>query len=237
MDHYITCDFLRTGLSWNLYLATLMSMVYGCEPTATRDSADVGENAGSSVAPPDSTHFITAIVAFNPGAGAGYGQDNMPNVILGPPQGGGQTFGGLDVLSLGKYGSVTVQMGTFVQDGPGPDFVVFENAFEVAGAPGQVYAEPGEVSVSEDGLIFETFPCAESAPWQGCAGITPVYTSSGNDIDPRDLSLAGGDGFDLQTLGLQRIRYIKITDRLGKGSSGQAGFDLDAIVTRHAESP
>lgn len=217
-----------------IVFGTVVSCDESEQTIATFESDPTTETQWS---PLDSSLFISSIVSFEPGSGAGFGQDKLPDVILGVPEGGGLNYGGLDVLSLGKQGSVIIKMGAFVYDGPGPDFVVFENPFAVAGSENQVYVEPATVAVSKDGILFETFPCAEHPPWQGCAGITPVYASTSNHIDPRDLSAAGGDAFDLQSVGLERIRYIQVTDRLGKGSNGQAGFDLDAIVAIHTESP
>ena len=46
-----------------------------------------------------------------------------------------------------------------IVDGPGPDFIVFENPFASAGSSTDLFAEPGEVSVSDDGTTWQTFPC------------------------------------------------------------------------------
>src|SRR6185369_12863491 len=98
------------------------------------------------------------------------------------------------------------------------------------------FAEPGIVSVSDDGVSFTEFPCAAAPPWTGCAGVTPVLSSPANGIDPRS-DAAGGDAFDLATIGVARARYVRIVDS-GLGPMGAPptdGFDLDAVAVVHAE--
>ena len=58
----------------------------------------------------------------------------------------------------GKYtgngGSVVLAFAhNAIVDGPGDDFVVFENAFFVDGDESQVFAELAEVAISEDGEV------------------------------------------------------------------------------------
>ena len=79
--------------------------------------------------------FVTSVVDFTPGACAGYGADSMPTVVEGPPYGGGRQAGGLDVVSLGNGGSITLSFApNGIVDGPGADFVVFENVDGLVGA-------------------------------------------------------------------------------------------------------
>lgn len=181
--------------------------------------------------------FLDSIISFRPGTGAGFGQDQIPAIIQGPPQGGSLVQGGLDVLSLGNGGEVVVRFGTTVCDGPGPDFVVFENAFHAGTSEGPVFVEAGIVAVSPDGESFTTFPY-DAETFGGLAGRTPVLSNSQNGIDPTNPALAGGDPFDLATIGADRVDYLRITDggeaiadpgnRVPPGNSG--GFDLDAAV-------
>ena len=53
---------------------------------------------------PQLSPFVGGIVSFQPGEGAGFGQDQLPDVVLGPPVGGGERQGSVDVLSLGTGG-------------------------------------------------------------------------------------------------------------------------------------
>ena len=173
--------------------------------------------------------FADRIVEFAPGPGAGFGQDKLPFVVLGPPRGGGSGAGSLDVLSLGKEGRIDLEFTDFEAiDGPGVDLLVFENPFSG-------FSETGVVSVSDDGVIWHDFPCAaESADagYPGCAGVKPVYSNPDNGISAVDPSVAGGDGFDLHEVGLSRARFVRVrdsgTNRFYGAPSG--GFDLDAVA-------
>ena len=54
----------------------------------------------------------------------------MPDIVLGPPVGGGALAGSLDVVSLGFSGEIVLCFEpNAIVDGPGADFIVFENAF------------------------------------------------------------------------------------------------------------
>lgn len=180
--------------------------------------------------------FVQEVVSFSPGVGAGFGGAVMPDVILGPPKGSGENRGGLDVLSLGAGGELVLGFGErHLEDGPGPDFVVFENAFRVLGAENEVFADLAEVSVSEDGESWSTFPC-DPAPnsasqWPGCAGWRPVLVWE--DWERWRVEDVGGDAFDLADLGVSRARFVRLRDlsdpaQVEEGTTS-AGFDLDAI--------
>ena len=186
------------------------------------------------------SRFATEVVAFTPGTGSVFGQANLPGVVLGPPKGLGDAGGSLDVASLGNGGSITLGFApSAIVDGPGPDFIVFENPFVIAGSdPPQVFAELGTVEVSDDGQTFQGFPCTASEPPYGsCAGVHPVYANADtNAINPSDPAVAGGDAFDLADLGVTHARYVRITDRVDlAGTNGT--FDLDAVSIVHAECP
>jgi len=192
---------------------------------------------GSVDAAPDSgcvpDPFADRIASFSPGDGAGFGQDKLPEVVLGPPRGAGDLSGGTDVLSLGMGGEIVLEFtDNEILDRPGPDFIVFENAFYIGGDENQPFAEPGAVAVSEDGTAFYEYPChAESFPYEGCAGVHPVYSNPSNGIDPTDPSVAGGDPFDLAEAGLTSARFIRIRDmRKGQNAPPWSGFDLDAVA-------
>lgn len=177
--------------------------------------------------------FAVRVVSFAPGPGAGFGAAALPQIVLGPPSGGGALRGGTDVLSLGVGGEIVLEMGgAGIVDGPGPDLIVFENAFYAGGDPTRPFAEPGSVAVSADGTTFVEFPCdAAAPPYDGCAGRTPVYAAPGNGIDPADPSAAGGDAFDLADLGVPFARFVRVRDAgLGPALPETAGFDLDAAV-------
>ena len=181
--------------------------------------------------------FAKKIISFKPKGGASHGSDRFPEIIQGPPKGSGDAKGSFDVLSLGCGGSIILEFSSpLIANGPGPDFIIFENAF-IMGT--QTWAEPAQVSVSLDGKRWYSFPCAPDKtgwPYPQCAGVNPVYSNPNNKKKPNDPKAAGGDAFDLEKLGLSYVRFIKIEDKTNlmpnsqmacSGPSG--GFDLDAI--------
>jgi len=191
---------------------------------------------GVGDAAPGSPHAI-AIVDLELGEGAGFGSDMLPDIILGPPRGGGLAVGSVDTLSLGLGGSIVLELGTDVVDGPGADVIVFENAFQF-GATG-IFTEPATVSFSADGSTWAEVPCDPEDPLlSGCAGRSPVFAhADDNDIDPTDPEAAGGDAFDLGRVSMSRARFIRIVDSgidFGFGTDNR-GFDLDAIAVINGE--
>lgn len=215
----------------------------GDEPAASlQDGGEVdafddrNENDDSaSDGPAACSPYITNVIHVDYGPGAGFGQNAFPRVVQGPPSGGGCCRGSLSVLSLGEGGSIVVELGQTIIDGPGPDFIVFENPFNVGGDPMNPFAEPGTVEVSADGVNWVGFSCTASTyPYGSCAGWHPVFANpASNQIDPLDPAVAGGDAFDLADLpgdvGISEARYVRITDRADLSGD----FDLDAVGVVH----
>ncbi len=174
------------------------------------------------------------VVRFEPGPGAGFGSDRFPDIVLGAPQGAGSSGGSLDVLSLGFEGTIDLEMvDQQIVDGPGIDFRVFENPFTG-------FIETGLVSASADGETWHAFPCAATIDGgtEGCAGVAPVFANEDFGVEATSPD-AGGDGFDLGTIRIDRARFIRIRDS-GKnrfyGPPG-GGFDLDAVAVIHSDRP
>jgi hypothetical protein len=199
--------------------------------------------AAPATADAEPSPYVDRVVEYKLGEGGGFGEKMLPDVVLGPPRGGGKFLGGSDVLSLGKGGSIVLEfVDNEVVDEPGPDFVVFENAFleKPGDDPGRGSFELAKVEVSFDGREWHEFPY-DLASREGCAGHHPVYanpdTEEGRDINPADPAKAGGDPFDLADLKAKpkAIRFVRITD-LGNadGAKGTAGFDLDAVIAVHS---
>lgn len=189
---------------------------------------------------------LQKVLTFAPAEGASHGQEDFPKRIQGPPQGLGISKGSLDVVSLGCGGQIVLEFSQpLIGNGPGPDFIIFENAFSYGGK--ETFAEPAEVSVSIDGKTWYTFPCnpkESSWPFPQCAGVKPVYSSSKTNIDPTDPEKAGGDVFDLERVGLPFARFVRIVDKSAEFPDsadwcGQynAGFDLDAVTVLWGYSP
>ena len=188
----------------------------------TEDTGDTDEEECDPVVY-DPNPFITEVIEVEFGEGAGFGQDQFPSIVYGPPLGAGPNSGSLDVVSLGKNGFIIVGFEQLIVDGDGPDLIVFENVFIG-------WYETGIVSASMDGETWFTWDCdTEDSDngYPGCAGASPSLSHPNNCIDARDPDLAGGDAFDLADIGLSEARYIRVAD---SGASGPGGFDLDAIA-------
>lgn len=197
------------------------------------DSPVEGVCAAQGAAPDP---FADCIESFAPADGVSFGHAGLPDVVLGSPV--GAPGGGTHVASLGCSGRITVFFDDpIITDGPGPDFIVFENPF----AFGQeTFTEPARVSVSDDGVTWFAFDCDltqdESWPPTGCAGVTPVLATPGNGL-ATDPALAGGDAFDLADVGLDQARYVRLVDVSEAYYGNQTwcggaagGFDLDAVA-------
>ncbi len=182
--------------------------------------------------------WADAVVSFNPGTGAGFGDNYFPDNILGPPDPDpavGQYNSSAkpqEILSLGHGGEIVLQFtDNKIVNGTGADFTVFENAF-ISLWDNSVYMEAGIVSVSQDGETWVTFPY-DTTDMSGLAGVTPTNDNQ----NPTDPAVSGGDQFDLQDTGLEWASYVKITDL---GDIYQEGmfngdFDLDAVVAVNSE--
>jgi len=214
--------------------------------------------------------YADAVESYAIGSAGGFGLADLDAVVLGPPHGAGMLAGGLDVFSLGIDGEIVLRFtDNVIVDGPGVDFTVFENPFfqpQDSGfgtvVLGTLFSEAGEVSVSQDGVGWFTFACANSALdhplYPGCAGVYPVLADG--ETDARHPSVptpgpsvaellgqdvesvmvpegSGGDSFDLGDVGLAWARYVRIRAAdhvVGPYGSDNAGFDLDAIAAVHS---
>ncbi len=204
-----------------------------------------------------------AVTAFRFGRNTTFGQSPtvFPANVLGLPDPAARpTIASTDpmqICALGEGGTITLRFTRHaIIDRPGADFTVFENAFYRAfGSPPRAYAEPATVEVSRDGEHFVRFPY-DPVTLSGLAGVTPV-DGSGDLTNP---AMSGGDAFDLATLGIDSVRFVRLTDITAKllcsggalsddGAGGFTcrptnpphpyydftvnGFDLDAVVALH----
>jgi hypothetical protein len=207
--------------------------------------AYAGLDSGIAATNPAILCWADGVAAYAPG-------DNVSNQFLdatralGPAEEGDGFLGSTNgVVSLGDQGAITLTFPVPITDGPGPDFVVFENAFA------EDFLEFAFVAVSSDGVHFTNFPChvlstnpveayagsgtTESAAIGGLAG--KHLQGTGTPFDLR--ALAGTPGLDVR-----RITHVRLVDVLGDGSVsddyghpiydpfptvGSGGFDLDAV--------
>ena len=212
----------------------------GAEDTQSSVYGDMATHAAGPSAPcPEEQPYASEVISFTPGLNAGYGEEGMPGVVLGPPSPGKPTSGSLDVVTLGLGGEIVLGFGDRrIVNGPGPDLVIWENPFWLGGDPETPFAELGEVALSEDGATWHPFPCepelAEGYD-PGCAGWRARGDFDPCALIPIDPTLTGGDPFDLESLGLEEARFIRIRDLSTEGPAPSAGFDLDAVGAVYLE--
>ncbi|MCP4004659.1 MAG: PEP-CTERM sorting domain-containing protein [bacterium] len=184
---------------------------------------------------------------INPTApGAGLATAGSPSLALGPATGAPG-----DIVSLGNGGTITLGFNGSISDGPGADFAIFENGFEYQG---DIFGELAFVEVSSDGLNFAMFgsislnsgPLGDFDP----VDVTNVHNLAGQFVagfgSPFDLSDLSGDPLVLAgQLDLSDVRYVRLTDVVGDGSTidsagnpiydpfptvfSSSGFDLEAV--------
>lgn len=143
-----------------------------------------------------------------------------PSIALGQAQ-----ENSFDVVSLGDGGMATLTFDRPIINGPGFDFVVFENGFS------DTFLELAFVEVSSDGEHFVRFPSVS---------LTQTTTQVGGfgNLDPTNIhNLAGkyrqgyGTPFDLQdiidstNIDLNNIRFVRIIDVVGNIDNAYARYD------------
>jgi hypothetical protein len=161
-----------------------------------------------------------------------------------------------EVVSLGDSGVATVAFVQALYNGAGPDFAVFENAFQNPANKEEAFMELAFVEVSSDGAHFFRFPATSNTP------TATQVKGAGDYMNARLVNnLAGkyiaqnGTPFDLEELkgteglDVDHITHIRIIDAIGSvGSAGSkdqlgqvvndpyptpfgtGGFDLDAVA-------
>ena len=217
--------------------------------------------------------WATSVVNYAPADPGNIETEWMdPTVTIGPPS--ADVFG---VVSLGDLstaditakmapGSLVLGFATDIADGPGADFVVFGNAFDLNGV-NSVFAKLAYVEVSSDGVNYVRFPSVDTNPKP--AGTSwPYMTSDPTKIynlfgkTSNSYGLSWGVPFDLSqlatspqvvagTLDLQHVRYVRLVAVVGNGSNtdayghtiydpwlttGSPGPEVQAIGVLHAPS-
>ncbi|MFT7344684.1 MAG: hypothetical protein ACI9XP_001271 [Lentimonas sp.] len=131
-----------------------------------------------------------------------------------------------DVVSLGDGGQAILNFNRPIKNGPGPDFAVFENAFD------DNYMEFAFVEVSSNGIDYVRFPSFSETP------ASPQQSNASYGDCRYVHNLAGkyraryGTPFDLNDLidstilDLDRITHVKLTDAVGFVDSTYGTFDV-----------
>jgi hypothetical protein len=176
--------------------------------------------------------WIDEVVSISYGAGAGFGQDDFPENIYGPPDSTASAYvpsaDSAEILSLGTGGEIVVYFNEGIGDGAGVDFTIFENVF-FAGQPPQAFTETGIVALSVDGILWVEYPW-DADTYSGLAGVTPTNGAA----DPLDAEISGGDSFDLSQVGLSEAWYLRISDAADLVPDSGSAFDLDAVAVIHS---
>ncbi|MCB9523865.1 MAG: LIC_13355 family lipoprotein [Myxococcales bacterium] len=242
---------------WAAHGVTLRDMLTGAVRRVGADATPVAPPP----APADAAESLADAVVDAPGAD--------PEADFGDParaangvRGAGDAGGSFDVYSIPAGEHLVLGWGgRALVDGPGPDLVVFENAFR-SGGP-EVFMELAVVELSPDGERWVAFPhaylaedptvfVADPAAWVGFAGRTPVRLHAEDfAVDPFDPQ-AGGDRFDLADLpaadavtaailtdGARFVRLSAAADHLDPRTGepfvthpAHTGPDIDGVAAR-----
>ncbi|APR82666.1 cell surface protein [Minicystis rosea] len=231
----------------------------GCVPVLfdavydVRDSyAPAPPAAGTTAVASDDPHIVgwaTGVAGYLPGPGVSAPKWMMPTQALGPA-GTDPTM----VVTLGNGGQITLSFDPPITNGEGWDFAVYENSFA-----GDTYLELGFVEVSSDGTHFLRFDAAFRGAETPCAACSGAAVQIGGLAG--SYAVGYGTPFDLDalrsfplardgTVDLSHIRYVRIVDVVGDGTtmdafgrgiidplqgSATAGFDLDGIAVLHQQ--
>jgi len=187
-----------------------------------------------------------------------------------------------EIVTVGTGGRLILKMDHQVWNDAnnpfGTDFIVFGNSCQaVAGgaywengdpnlttaAAGTIGAEPGIVSVSQDGVTWYTFSSGpradthaptlgrvyeDAAPWWGeptdaTLALDPAFDAAAfagmtvAGIAQAYGRSAGGTGFDVGAHAIEWFRYVKIEDDPGSGATTEVDSVADARVSRDVTAP
>jgi hypothetical protein len=228
----------------------------------------------SLAGPASAASFATEVVSYSAGSNVSAGY-NDPNAALGSPArstGSGPFDGDItpfnapytpdQVVTVGAGGSLVVRFDHPVADDAsnpyGMDLLVFGNAFlgidfDTGAADGNVFAEPGRIAVSQDGVtwfdvtgvfadgLYPTLAYQDpTGPFSFGGTIPTSYTRAVNpalgaadfggktaqEIAALYGGSGGGSGIDLAALGLPWIEYVRVTQL----ASDTFSTDIDAFA-------
>jgi hypothetical protein len=166
-------------------------------------------------------------------------------LISGPPAGGTALVPNADTSTLATLADGGVLLlnlnGVVLHDGPGPDFVVYENPMMTVTSRAQRAIDPARVEVSADGVNYVPltgapdpaslplgFPTDARAYGRNTVGREPVFANAENGMAPGSAE-AGGDLLDLAGCGLSEVRFVRILDY----PDDNRGVDIDALAWIH----
>ncbi|MDG2226352.1 MAG: T9SS type A sorting domain-containing protein [Flavobacteriales bacterium] len=232
---------------------TLVIVLISINVFAQGPYAPVADSIGTTAIHKDSSAFIdwaSACIIER-------GWKNITDTTLGKTSTGDmysatEKSGVNGVVSLGDGGSAILTFSSPIINGNGPDFAVFENAFN------NTFLELAHVEVSSDGINYFRFESSS---------LSQINSQIMNEVNTTDIqNLAGkyraqfGTPFDLEemigitNLDVNNITHVKIIDAIGSINQSYAsydsqgnmindpfptpfetgGFDLDAIGVIHS---
>jgi hypothetical protein len=179
--------------------------------------------------------YADSIFSFTPLTRGGYGSTGLPQNVLGPPNGASTfipAYLPAHVVSLHASqaggGSIVLQFtDNIIESSSGPDFTLFENVFFIGNDPKRRFMEPAIVEVALHEDEWHRFPCRVQISADGSVDLKqPSYYTSGftginatTGDDPTDPSRSGGDSFDLSSLGLPDLTWIRFIRVIATGDS------------------
>ena len=208
---------------------TLAIVLFSMNAFAQGPYAPVADSIGTTAMYKDSSAFIdwasTCIVER--------GWQNIADTTLGKTSTGDiysatEKSGVNGVVSLGDGGSAILTFSSPIINGNGPDFAVFENAFD------NTFLELALVEVSSDGINFFRFESSS---------LSQINSQIMNEVNATDIqNLAGkyraqfGTPFDLEemtsiiNLDINNITHVKIIDAIGSINEPYASYDSQGNI-------
>lgn len=208
MNRYVTCS-------------ALLLLCY----QSTAVSGPFNSHLDEAVSPASIAAWGTTVVDYSPTSEVDLGTYGITSEALGPAN---STFSNPSIVSLGDLidpsgggeapGSITIGFQATIIDGPGPDFAVFENAFDFTfdpnADPDVVFAELAYVEVSSNGTDFARFPS------------TSLNVEPGDDPNDPENELFVPFGRDFAGANTTNINNLAGVNLTGSGTP----FDLSDLV-------
>ena len=135
-----------------------------------------------------------------------------------------------DVVSLGDSGYITLGFAFPIMNGPGNDFVVFENSFS------HDYLELAFVEVSSDGIHFVRFPSVsltQTTTQTGTYATTDtekIHNLAGKFIQGYGTPFDLNDLLDSTNITIDSVRFIRIVDVVGTIDPAFASYDAQGNI-------
>ena len=184
--------------------------------------------SGTTAMHRDSSAFVNWAIACTVQRGPqDISQNGSPLVATGDDHFAIGKSGVNGVVSLGDGGTATLTFAYGIVNGPGPDFAVFENAFN------NDFLELAFVEVSSNGVDFVRFPAIseiqdtlQTDPF-GNTNATEIYNLAGKYRSQYGTPFDLDDLTDTTNINLNWISHVRIVDVVGSINEAYATFDVN----------